>query len=307
MGELSAGAAAFHGFGLIKRDPQTFLGVVLLLFVYVLGALALLVGPYIAFFEVAMSEPEDPTVALSALGGFFSALGLYVLLCVLVFALLLGAANRALVFGSSKGWVLGLKLGMDEVRVILVSIVGYFLILLPYLGAVIVSAVIGGVLTATTQNPAGMLVIVLGYIVGIVLMIWVGVRLSFAGPATVGEKRFIIFESWSMTKGKFWTLFLAYLILYAIILVIELVVFFVGFGVFMSSLAADPAGLERFEDPEVVIELVRGFSLGPAVIVGCALYAVIAAFFYAAFLGVAARGYLAWKEGAGGSPRAEPA
>jgi hypothetical protein len=299
MGELSAGAAAFHGFGLIKRDPQTFLGIVLLLFAYVIGALALLVGPYIAFIQLVMSEPDDPSVALSALGGFFSALGLYFLMCILVFALLLGAANRALVFGASKGWVLGLKLGMDEVRVILVSIVGYILICLPYIGAVMASAAIGGVLVAVTQNPAGMLVIVLGYIVGIVLMIWVGVRLSYAGPATVGEGRFVIFESWRMTKGKFWTLFLAYLILYAIILAIEMVVVFVGIGVFMGSLAADPAGLERFEDPEFVAEFLRGFAIGPAVIVGCAIYALVGAFFYAAFLGVAARGYVAWKESAG--------
>jgi hypothetical protein len=302
MSDLTAPAAAFHGFGLIKRDPQTFLGLALLLFVYVLGALTLLVGPYIRFFEITMSSPDDPSVVVSALGAFFGALGLYFLLCLLVFALLLGAVNRALVFGSSKGWLLGLKLGMDEVRVILVSIVGYILVCLPYIGAVVVAAVIGGVIAAVTQNPAGLAFIALGYLVGIGLMIWVGVRLSLAGPATVGEGRFVIFESWKMTKGKFWTLFLAYLLLYAIILVIEVVVFLLLMGVIFGSLASDPGGLQRFEDPEAVLELLRGFSLGPAAIIGSAIYAVFGAFFYAAFLGVAARGYRAWKDGAAASP-----
>ena len=42
--------------------------------------------------------------------------------------------------------------------------------------------------------------------------IYVGVRLSLAGPATCAEGRLVVFESWTMTHGHFWRLLGAYVL-----------------------------------------------------------------------------------------------
>jgi hypothetical protein len=305
MGKLSAVGAAFYGFGLIKRDPLTFLGCVILLAGFFIAGAALVLPGYISALETMLSaDPNDPTAALAGMSSMFGALGLFYLLMIPVYAIVLAALNRSLIFGASRGWVLGLKIGMDEVRVILVTIVGCILVFLIYLGCVLVGAVLAGVVAGVSQNATAALVLIIpAYIIGIVLMIWVGVRLSVAGPASVGEGRFVIFQSWSMTKGRFWSLFLAYLLLYVVIFIIELVVFFVIAAVIGSTMNADT--LAAMEDPEQLLAMLRGVTIGPVVIVSLALYSILATFVMSAFLGVAAKGYLAWKEARGGGAAAQ--
>lgn len=299
MGKFSAGDAAFYGLGMVKRDPLTFLGVTILLTAYCIAMIAVVAPAYATFAEVMMEADEsDPTAALSALGGFFGAIGLLYLLMIPLYAVMLGAINRSLIFGASRGWILGLKLGMDEVRVFIVSLVGCILVFAIYLGCVLAAVALGGMLTAVTQSPAAMVVVLLGYIAALVLMIWIGIRLALAGPASVGEGRFVIFESWGMTKGRFWTLFLGYLILCVIVLVVEFVALMIAAMIAAGAMAGmDPA---QFEDPEFVFEMISNFRVGPVVLVITALYGVVASFFTAAMLGVAARGYLDWKESRSG-------
>lgn len=294
MGKFSAANAAFYGFGLIKRDPLTFLGVTLL-FVAFGVVLALTFVPAYARMIEAFSTGDSDAITQASLQ-FWATAGPVYLLIVPVYMVALGALNRSLVFGQSQGWVLGLKLGMDEVRVVVVTIVGYILAFLPYLGCVIVGVILAGVIAAAAganQNPAAAAALVLlvpAYIAGVVLMIWIGVRLSLAAPASVGEGRFVIFESWSMTKGRFWSLFLAYLLLLILILVAELII--VAVVVAVGGVAFSSIGSGK----ELDLSAFTSASLGPLVIVGSGIYGAIATFMSGAFFGVAARGYIDWKE-----------
>lgn len=294
MSKFSAGDAAFYGFGLVKRDPMTFLGVTLL-FVAFGVVLSLTFVPAYAHMIEQLST-NDPEAMAAATFQFWGVTGPVYLLMIPLYMVGLGALNRSLVFGQSEGWVLGLKLGMDEVRVFVVTIVGYILAILPYVGCALLGVLLATALAAAAgmgENPAAaaaFLLVVPAYIGGIVLMIWIGVRLSFAAPASVGEGRFVIFESWSMTKGRFWSLFLAYLLLFIILFVIEIVIVVLAIsigGVAMSALGSGE---------ELDLSAFTSVSLGPAVIVGSGVYGVVVTFFSGAFFGVAARGYIDWKE-----------
>jgi hypothetical protein len=94
---------------------------------------------------------------------------------------------------------------MDEVRVLVVSIV---LAIVFMVLSVVVFGVIGiaaGV-TAAADMPALWLLVVLLGLGGLALLIWLAVRLSLAVPITMAERRISIFGSFAVTKGRFWPL-----------------------------------------------------------------------------------------------------
>ena len=57
--------------------------------------------------------------------------------------------------------------------------------------------------------------------------VFVVVRLSLAPVATFAERRLVVFESWSLTRGHFWQLFAAYALAVACIVTIWVLVVFV--------------------------------------------------------------------------------
>jgi hypothetical protein len=282
--KMTIADAAFYGFGLIRRDPATFWGAALLTagFAVSLGFLA---SPIFDAME-ATANGDDPTLVASDASAL---LGWAPLLAIPFSMAVTGALNRSLVLGASRGWVLGLKFGMDEVRVLVVTIVGCFMALLPYVGMVLVSgALLWG--AVAMQGAAAMavslmpLVLIPTYIGALCLMTWVGVRLSLAAPASVGEGRFVIFESWKMTKGRFWTLFVGYLLFFVIAFVAWLLIAVI---VTAAGVALDATFPGAFYGPRVVI-VMAGYSL-------------VATLLGAGFCGVAARGYRDWKGASGDS------
>ncbi len=312
MSKLTIDGAAFHGFGLIRRDPLTFLGVAILL-TLLGGALAMVLIPaYARFFglmmEIDQTAEPDPTVVFEAMSGLFGGVIALYALMIPVYAVAMGALYRSLVFGKSQGWILGLKLGMDELRSLLVTIVGYILAMAPYFGIVLVALIVGAVVAGVAAAGGGGsdgaaaigamvmgLLILVAYCVGLGMTIWVGIRLSYAAPASVGEKRFVIFESWRMTKGRFWTLFLAYLIVLVLFYAVELVV--IG-----AVFAASSGWLATVDWQNIDFSVFETVSVGPTLIIGSIVYGLLATFIGAGFFGVASKGYTAWKEDAAQTP-----
>jgi hypothetical protein len=302
MGNLTAAGAAFYGFGLVRRDPLTFLGVTIIgaaLTIWLVAA----GGPAIAaFIQVAAAAPDDDAAVLTAMTGLFSSIGLIMLAGIPAFIVSLGALYRSLVFGSSKGWLLGLKLSMDELRVLVAWVVAYSLAnLLPSIAVAILTSILTLAVLGSAAAGAGdsALAAVAGVglvnfglqLLSYVFMIWIGIRLSLMAAASVGENRFVLFESWSMTKGRFWTLFLAYLIYYLIYLIV------VAIGVVV--ILAVTGGFAIFASPEGPdLSALQSIRLSPALIAGCIAYAVVSTFFTVGLIGIPARGYLSWKESA---------
>jgi hypothetical protein len=98
-----------------------------------------------------------------------------------------------------------LRLGMDEVRVLVVSLVLFLVFMVVgVFASVLIGAVIG--MTAAAEMPALWLLVVLLVLAAIALFTWLSVRLSLAIPITMAEQRIAIFDSFGFTKGRFWPL-----------------------------------------------------------------------------------------------------
>ena len=304
MSGFSGTRAALYGLGMIRRDPATFLSVSVLFGVFFVWMFLSVGGLYVQMLATMLHDMSN-IQAITPLSMEINArLGLIYLMMIPLYAVTLAAMQRSMVHGRSDGWVLGLKLSMDEVRILLVTIVCYIIAFIPYFIAAIVGGLAGGVaagLAAAAADPAGgrveeipwtVLVSVAAPVVliGLGFSAWIGIRLSAAGAATIGEQRFVIFESWGITRGRFWSLFRAYLLLFAIIIAIEAVV------VLIVIHAAAPRAAEFAVSGSVGPEAVLEFSFGPRVAAGGVLYALFVTFFFGAMLGIGAGAYKDWKQ-----------
>lgn len=204
---FSATDAAFEGFRLTRRKPLAVLlwGVVYV--VMILAVFGLIGGPIISFFAEMQrlqgaAEPSIEEVrALLPIYGAFAA----VLPVVFVFSAVLNAAVIRAVVRPQESAFGYLRLGMDEVRVLGVSLVlGILFGLVSLVGWSIVGFVAG--MAAVTEQGLLVLAAVLLGLAMVAGLIWLAVRLSLAIPIVVAERRFAVFDSFAMTKGRFWPL-----------------------------------------------------------------------------------------------------
>ncbi|MFC0634469.1 hypothetical protein [Brevundimonas balnearis] len=204
---FSATDAAFEGFRLTRRKP---LAVLLWGLVYVLMILAvfgLIGGPIISFFaemQRLQGAAEPSMEALQALLPIYGAFAA-VLPVVFVFSAVLNAAVTRAVVRPKESAFGYLRLGMDEVRVLGVSLVlGIVFGFVSLVGWSIVGFVAG--MAAVTEQGLLVLAAVLLGLAMVAGLIWLAVRFSLAIPIVVAERRFAVFDSFAMTKGRFWPL-----------------------------------------------------------------------------------------------------
>lgn len=280
MDGFSVSRAATFGFRLFQRDPLTFLGCTLVSAAMGL-AFFVLVGPsYAAMVQASLNE--DPTAVSEAALSMADGVGPFFLISMLGGMMVMGAIYRSLVFDGSRGWFLGLKLGPDELRLLWVVIAVTVLVAIPYVlgaGAIVAGAAFFG------QSLVGGLVIFAGFLTFFGLMIWLGVRFTPAAAMTVGDKRISIFRAFALSKGRAWSIFGAYAILYLIVVVLYLLVA----GIIVAIAAAIGSGFGNLQD----FTEMGAMSLGPVSIIGALVYGALYTWLYGAFFGVSAYSYLA--------------
>ncbi len=165
---------------------------------------------------------------------------------------------------------LGFQWGQPEVRLLGAALLLVFLMLLAVLFWFVV-AVLGG--TAATvfsgsstavaasasrpDSPAMVTAAVLGLVLGLA-MVWVGVRVCLYSPATIAEQRIQVFSTWPMTRGRFWPILGAIVLLLLPTIVLT--------GVDQAWQPAGPAGLVM----AILIAAVNAFIEVPLI---CGLYA----------------------------------
>lgn len=240
MAEFSATDAAIEGVRLTGRKPGAVLiwSLAQFLFALLSGAvLVLLAGPELQ----AMSQPVDPAVLndpAQAMAYYVRSLrvnGLMLLLYVPWGAIMACAVYRAMLRPADRG--LGyLKLGADELRMIgLTLLVGLFCFVVLFVVLivdVILTAIVAGLLGALGHSapaggvdPIGFLVGMLAAVAPVFALFWVLVRISLAGPMTFVDRRLRLFDSWKLTRGRFWPLFGTYslsVVLFFIVMMIGL-------------------------------------------------------------------------------------
>ena len=267
---FSASDAAFEGFRLVRRKPVALIAWALLYAVLSLAsvfAMSNAIGLMVEWGERAEAlESAEPTQAevMAVFQGFGE-------------VMLMAAVARAVLNPRAGGFGY-LRLGMDEVRVFVVSLVLCILLFCGWLAVGLLVGVLAGIAGATGASWMW-LVVVLGGLAGVAAIVWLAVRLSLAVPITVAENRFAIFDSFALTKGRFWPLLGMAVIAFVMVLVISLLAMVVTLPLNLMT------GLESWSfgsnaDPEVMAAALD--VTNPWVIVNALVEAVV----YALTVGV---------------------
>lgn len=203
---FSASDAAFEGFRMTRRSPMTVLWWALAYIVFFAGILALASGPIIQMISEmerleGLSDPQFSD--FSSLGQTYFSLFSWVMPLSLVFGAVINAAVARAVLRPGQSAFGYMRLGMDEVRVLVVTLVLAIAFgVVMALGGVVLGFVAG---FANASGTSGLwLGVVVGGIALVVLTIWLMVRFSLAVPIVVAERRFAFLDSFALTKGRFW-------------------------------------------------------------------------------------------------------
>lgn len=104
-----------------------------------------------------------------------------------------------------------LGFGKVELRIMLVQLCVWGLWFLAYIGGALLIGIVGGLLAAIV-TPLGVLVIVFGVIVLLAFLVYLPVKLSPAAALTVSQSKIHIVSARSISKYRFWNLFLSYMV-----------------------------------------------------------------------------------------------
>jgi hypothetical protein len=206
---FSATDAVFEGFRVVRRQPLTLVFWSLFYAAIMVAAFAM-IGPSLIGFVTATEQLEQSGAAptLEDFAPLFQMMGLLfaVLLPVsLIASAMIYAAIARSVLRPGESAFGYLRLGMDEVRVLVVSVVLFlvFMVLMA-VSSGLIGVAVG--MTVAAEAPALWLLVVLLVLATIALFAWLSVRLSLAIPITMAERRIAIFDSFGVTKGRFWPL-----------------------------------------------------------------------------------------------------
>ena len=186
-----------------------------------------------------------------------------------------------------------LKFGADEFRMIGVILLWMVFGILAYIvsGAIFFGAFGALVYFAQDNLPitilGGIVMVALGIAIGCFFLYW-AVRLSPAGAVSIRDKKLKFLSAKSATKGRFWPMFgafvIVYLVIYAAQFVLQMVIMGVSFGVAFSN----PDVIEG-DDFEAFLSLfLNPVTLTLSIVLGLAYLAFNAMVHYA-WAGIPAR------------------
>lgn len=284
---FSATECAFEGFRVARRTPMTILIWTAAYILSFVVTFALVGGSFIALMAAAAELQGITHPTAQDLEPFWAAYAgmAWILPLSLIFnAVLYTAALRAVLRpGESRfGY---LRLGMDEVRVLVVTLV--LGILGGIAGTVIFGAagVLGG-LGAAAAGDAGGLIVVVAIAAALVAFIWLAVRFSLALPITVAEQKFAIFDSWGMTKGRALGLFGMTLIVIVMAVVVSILASLVILPlVFFTGSLNELAAMQGADFAQIMS------AMGPAIVIYIISNSIISALSLAIFMAPYAAAY----------------
>jgi hypothetical protein len=222
MTDFSILDTALTGFRVVRQHPKALLAwwlFALALALLVGLVLVGLAGPDSAKLQaVSLQRPADPAVLLALLGRLAPAYLVLLLVGLASNAVLTAAMIRAVLQPQDDRFGY-LRLGADEVRQLGLGLLAFLVFAGVYFGVVIVVALVGGVLTVATKTSPMVLAAVLVICV-LTVMAALAVRLSLASALTFDSRRVNLFGSWTLTRGRFWRLFAAYLLVVLLVIVV---------------------------------------------------------------------------------------
>jgi len=192
-------------------------------------------------------------------------------------AVLSGAIFRAVLEPQNRGFAY-LRLGKRELWLaLLILAMGILLVLLMIALAGVTAAVCIAIVAALKAvNAAAVwsgIAVAVCIVAAAVVFIHVCLRFSLAGPMTFDHGEFRLFESWSVTRGHTLKLFGLGLVLMVLVIAVTMIVqallFAVGFGMLGLSSLNHEAVRDFFEHPpQNWLSLIAPWAAGGAVLFG---------------------------------------
>lgn len=250
MATFSPTDAALEGFRIAKERPRVMLVWAAANFVVslVIGlALVAIFGPTLAELD-GMMQTDDPAQAAMVFERLAPFYALMIPVGLAVLAVFSAAAYRVVLRPGDDRYGY-LRVGPDEGRIVLLMLVYFALVV----GFTFVVTLVVGLLSAGAMAVGGPAGALLGVVIGLAAMglfIFVGVRLSLAGPMTFAEGRLRIFESWKLTRGNFWRLLGAYVLAVILMLVVFLLALIIFAAVATLAMGGDMATVGKVFQPD---------------------------------------------------------
>jgi hypothetical protein len=228
-------------------------------------------------------DTTSPVVMAGAMSGAF----LLYLLLLLVGAVLYTAGMRAVLRPQAGG--LGfLRLGMDELRILVLVILFAVVFTAILVAAVMLLTLFTAGVAVSSESPAmAVLLSIVVFFAVFGLFLFLLVRLSLAFPLTLHRRQIVIGEAWTLSKGRFWTLFGAGLIVTLIGMMLSVFISaFAAGSYFMDLMAAggDPEATARLAEEQMQ----NAATLSPALLLQSAASSVMGAIWIALSAGSAA-------------------
>lgn len=234
MPDFSSQAAAFTGFRIVREHPR-FLVVwaMVALFSSILITVVLIVlggAEFVKIQQFSDVEYRSPTTILSS---FRHLVPMYVVIATVAmtfYGVLLAAMNRAVLRPHDERFAY-FALSGDELRQIGLLFVTFGASLCCYALVTIFFIILGVTLNMVTYiNPT-----LFGFVSAVTILlsyISLTVRFSLAPAITFYSGKINLFESWRMTRGKFWPIFGTYMITAALVSVILILTYLITLAVF---------------------------------------------------------------------------
>lgn len=283
---FSATDAAFEGFRVVRRHPLALVFWTLFYAAIMVAAFAM-IGPNLIGFVTATEQLEQSgaTPSIEDFAPLFQMMGLlFVVLLPLTLigsAMIYAAISRSVLRPGESAFGY-LRLGMDEVRVLVVSLVLFLVFMvLGVFSSTLVGTLIG--MTVAMELPALWLGVVLLVLAAIGLFVWLSVRLSFAIPITMAERRISIFDSFAVTRGRFWPLLGMALLAWVMSMVVGLLGSLVALPLRMVT-GGGMTALEGLEDESLQVILQSAWpAIAAWILINAVMSALQVAVVYAPF------------------------
>jgi hypothetical protein len=250
----SVGSIVGGAFRLVRENPLSVL-VWGLLYAAAVAGLMFAMRPFLLVYSDLLThmiaagagKPPTPQDLQPYMARMQAAGGIVFLAEIAVFGLIMmifTATQRAVLRPAQRSFFY-LRLGEDELRQIglglFLSVCLGVAMVLAMLALMIVVGIVFAVTMAATGSPVvGVLFFIIAYFVLMGATIYAEVRLSLAFPLTFARRNFVIGEAWQLTRGRFWTLFGAFFVIWLFVMLLMTILLGLAVAPFVSELSQGP-------------------------------------------------------------------